>query len=236
MPDPKLEQLMLNRPLNVTGEVPYPTTQADKGPVKNFLGAAIGVDDQQPGDLGSALGTVAGMTLPLGMNPKLGSLGEDEQLMRSLFDRAIEQGVAKSTNRADRNASKMLVDRAYNKLADRGLAAMPDELSKVRVTLDQLKNSSLKAAPTGLETGKHNVAIINKLAGVGYTPTEADSNLISELLQQAAMQTGRFARKIGTGEYAAFVKRQLPLGHPLRRALASVPSWADGQTIRQIKK
>jgi hypothetical protein len=71
MPD-KLEQLMLNRPVNVTGDVKYPK-MGDPGVVDDKvmrgIGTAFGIDKQQPGDLPSALGAALGAVsmIPPGM-------------------------------------------------------------------------------------------------------------------------------------------------------------------------
>lgn len=62
MPD-KLQDLMMNRPLNVTGDIQYPK-QGDPGVVDDkvmrALGVATGIDEQQPGDAAGAIGGILG--------------------------------------------------------------------------------------------------------------------------------------------------------------------------------
>lgn len=72
MPQDKLEQVLFNRPVTVTGEVKYPQP-GDPGVVDDKfmrgLGTFLGITDQRPGDLPSAIGGALGAVSLI--NPKL---------------------------------------------------------------------------------------------------------------------------------------------------------------------
>lgn len=90
MPQDKLESLMLNRPVSITGEVKYPK-QGDPGVVDDKfmrgLGVATGIDEQQPGDAAGAIGGALGAVSAI--NPTIARMSG-----RALLNRIKNIGIS----------------------------------------------------------------------------------------------------------------------------------------------
>lgn len=174
----------------------------------------------------------------LSESPAAAVVDPEAKLARQIFDHSINDATEFSKNRLQRQVGMTKVNNAYQGLADKGLAAPPDELVKLR---EAVKGINLRPKPTGMDVTKHHVAILNKLSEHGYAVTPQEATGIWERLQAIAgipykVGGSSTLRERETGEYVRQLKKFYPTNSPITAVLNKTSGWGDKPLAQSLKR